>query len=176
MEGALKKLLVPGLALALAAGCGPPKLTRGSSKTLVEQALTLEKPPLSLTPDGIERGKRDGLWEYGFIIRVLTPRGEELFESFVSLPLLGAWVRPREGAPQLIEVTGITDPMEWEQSGDPSHLKEVHFSWAYTGLEEEVRALVEARVEQGKALMRLYDDGWRVEELAPTAGRSLPEE
>ncbi len=68
-------------------------------------------------------------------------------------------------SPKLLEVTGITDGPE----GQPGTSKVVDFTWKLDldSYPPEVRDLLpDATPQEGQATLKLYDDGWRVVELA----------
>ena len=90
----------------------------------------------------------------------LTERGKQYFEAirepteFGALPVL----LPREKPTAIIEVTGIAD-------GPGDGVRQVDFEHAYGGLSDVVARYCHAGPYKKRALLRLVDGGWRVEEI-----------
>jgi hypothetical protein len=61
------------------------------------------------------------------------------------------------------EVTGISDAVS-PLGGEQNNLKEVQFRWEYSDIEGATKRFV-SRGGTGVALLRLFDDGWRVEKV-----------
>ena len=179
--------------LSIAFGCSsepvkdPTVLTRDHASELIakhEQFQTPYRPKFRISAStkkrdqgpGTEKwrqGVNNGLWnapserwtnDDAF---KLTERGEQLFElgyinhvhQFVDLTI-------REGLQrEIIEITGIADiPMM-------TGMKEVEFTWRFLDIPDAVKdhETVEdveyyQKVHEGSATLRLYDDGWRIED------------
>jgi hypothetical protein len=63
----------------------------------------------------------------------------------------------------VIEVTGIADPAS-PLGGTQTGSKEVQFRWEYAGADEVTMRFI-VRGGTGRALMRLFDDGWRIDHI-----------
>jgi hypothetical protein len=108
----------------------------------------------------------------------LTPKGQKYFPAMFGyfdrsgnnrVPVLRAQVL-RAKAPigrHLTEVTGVTDGPA--TAGPPGTLKEVEFKWAWVrdDVPKEVQPIFEPDLGSGtgRALIKLYDDGWRLEAI-----------
>lgn len=135
------------------------QLTREVAARLIGQAPKFNTVrSIALLREGQRGGVREGLWSEQ---RVLTPLGRQYFAEVVfNIP--DNLVSPVKPATRTVtEVTGIADhPL------GPS-VKEAQFRWKYEGLDELVARLTGQGSEPhtGEALLRLYDDGWRVEDV-----------
>ena len=155
--------------------CGSTELSRSKAERLiaVSEAFGPDTPSLALKDTDIyQRGVREGYWTlrevfyYGFgnpkgFAADLTPKGKQIFASIANSqdeqPGLARLIQPFSR--RIVDVTGIAE--------NPSArgMKEVSFTWAWVGLPKEVTEYCETGPWKGKATLRLYDDGWRVEQL-----------
>ena len=94
----------------------------------------------------------------------LTPQGKQFF---AGPEIIGDHVRLDLKAPlkpEVVEVTGITDV--------DAGVKEVQYRWRFADVPEPLRRLgiVKSDPSDARAILRLYDDGWRVERIAGGGG------
>jgi len=145
-------------------------LTRQKAAALIAQKMeefSPAKPELMFNKDLIGdrdarlKGIREGLWYWRkpkrgpFLELTLTPKGKEFFEE-----VEGALVTlAKPYMPRVIEITGIAD------APFVTGVKEVAFTWEWQGVPDLVRAYCNVSPLEGNALIRLYDDGWRIENL-----------
>jgi len=90
----------------------------------------------------------------------LTPQGRQFF---VGAEIMADHVRLDLTAPlrpEVVEVTGITDV--------DAGVKEVQYRWRFADIPEPLNRLgiVKSDPSEARAILRLYDDGWRVERIA----------
>jgi hypothetical protein len=110
--------------------------------------------------DQLQGGIKQGFWEQDRDARLsLTPKGQTYFEEIGGMLGLVSKPLPR----RVIEVTGVAD------GPSPATTKEVQFTWKWDfgQIPNEVKSFLgpEPKPSEGAALLKLYDDGWRVEEL-----------
>ena len=90
----------------------------------------------------------------------LTERGKKFFTAirepteFGALPVL----LPKEKPSAIIEVIGISD-------GAGDRVRQVDFNYTYGDLSDVVARYRHAGPYRKRALLRLFDDGWRVEAI-----------
>lgn len=179
---------VCALGAVLLLGCShrtQPDLSRGGALELVNRSrqFTPSVPQFSLSANQAECGVRRGLWTragmsdpiYDAVVGIrsraryaLTEKGRAVFSSIsvsYSPPLAAAVRLSRSYRRTAAEITGIAD-VEPPLAG--WHGKEVHFGWKWEWNEfpaESRLCIPEPQIQEGTALLRLYDDGWRVEEI-----------
>jgi hypothetical protein len=116
-----------------------------------------------------DAGIVEGLWNvqnnaFGWRHIELTEKGKQFFsltkqgEQFFT----EGWQLIKPAKREVVEVTGITDvPMA-------KNVKEAGFKWRYVDLPEVVARYTGQgeSPHDGKAALQLYDDGWRVTEIA----------
>ncbi len=104
--------------------------------------------------DGLDAGALEGLWILKSGRRQLTEKGGQFFADTT-----GALVHP--ATRRVVEVTGIADVP------GAQNLKEVDFTWKYKDLPDVVERYTgqSATPDTGEAVMQLFDDGWRVQQL-----------
>lgn len=182
--------------LSLVSGCTKPDLNRSTAKTLIEKRFSPAQCAFRIprevgatrVPPVLEAGFREGFWyefwgwaprspggvPLGWIVdRVqLTPKGMTVF---ASLGFVDGDAQVTLRAPiqrRVEEVTGIRD----DPSGPPGTAKLVTFTWSWNwdAVPDEVKRVVRQAppVAQAAVLIRLYDDGWRVEGVVPCVFRS----
>jgi len=90
----------------------------------------------------------------------LTERGKQYFDAIREPTALGAPVvlLPKEKPKAIIEVTGISD-------GPGDGVKQVEFDHTYGGLSDVLTRYCNAGPYKKRAVLRLFDDGWRVESV-----------
>ncbi len=149
----------------LAGGCDSNELTRSRAEDLIRDSDAFVNKWRSANDD---KGVQEGLWvkKPKQVGRVggyeLTEKGKEDWQPQKRF----RWFAPKNINSMIaIEITGIADiPLAGESSG----IKEVQFTWHFENLGEfeQYADLEEARKKRdSKAFMRLYDDGWRLEEI-----------
>jgi len=175
-----------GLILA-GVGCSRSGLTRAQAKELIQKSFPPEECFFKVTGTTVE-----GMWREGLLAPLpystrldLTPKGTQLFRAVGGgIDILdtadGGYVRLRSLERLVTEVTGIT-----EQSPTA---REVRFAWRYNwdAAPDEMKRLAAefpkstphygirgldrspgcngSIAAEGVAILKLYDDGWRVEE------------
>lgn len=173
--------------LVLLFGCGPGKqeeLTRGGALDSINKSskFTPVTAEFALSKEQAQCGVQAGFWTvagsndsldaalFGFRQRyALTGKGRTVFASVNVGYSAREAARARLGSPHrrtAVRVTGIAD---YEPSLSGYHGKEATFEWRWepTEIPEEVKQCIPTAltVQNGTALFRLYDDGWRVEEI-----------
>ncbi len=159
------------------AGCSTTGLDRGKARRLIESYKSFDVPVgrVDCRTEALEAAAKEGIlrvkkgrgspfsfgeqyvpdrWE-------IMPAGEKYFAE-VDDGTMSCTVKL--AAPtklRLVDVTGIADA----PFGTGTHMKEVRYTWTLD-LPEPVRRYTGTKGEgEGNAILRLYDDGWRVEEL-----------
>jgi hypothetical protein len=133
-----------------------------------------------------ETGQKEGYWNKEFLAE-LTPHGKDLSKSWVQtkekMPNAGTFMGPRcwttfgHGEPcheskgivysvvlarrKIDEVTGITADPGGKESG-----AEFNWEWMPTDDGKLFPDRVPAGVQKGQAAFQLYDDGWRLGQIA----------
>lgn len=135
------------------------ELTRQAAARLINQApkfKTVQSIPIDHA--AMTGGVKEGFWNEG---RALTTAGRQHFTE-VMFGVPQNRVLPAQPATRVVtEVTGIAD----HPLGDS--VKEAKFLWKYDGLDAVVARFTGQGSEShpGTAFFRLYDDGWRVENV-----------
>lgn len=170
----MAKYFVICLVLILGACSNNSKeLTRSQAKKLIGQHETfvrVTKLPLA-NRSMIDAGVNEGLWnKTNFFSFELTDDGKRYFVEINLGPMdfSDNLVLKEPAKREVVEVTGITSGID-ELLGSEA-IKEVQFTWKYVGLSEVVTRYSgeiwgKIIVYEGAALMKLYDDGWRVEQV-----------
>lgn len=176
-------LLILFAALLVSAGCGPGELSRPKAKGLIEKHESFAKavvPMFHLTPELIQKGLRQGLWtESLYTGATKSAKGLELFSEIeVNAYMPDKFVKLKNPVRrEVVEMTGITAA---EGDGSPNTAKIVKFTWQWdwNAVPAPVKDFLGTREQHypATARFRLYDDGWRVEEIAfaDRIGRPLP--
>lgn len=177
------------LVLTGVVACNSTTLTRSKAKTLIERSPNYGPVRLSLTEQEIRSGlKSNYLAQFsvssGYNILThgplftrtyvrVVPGGEKYFDcpcktaqQFEAGALSGRCATATLAAvqPHVIEVTGITDVPDAMGGG-----KLAQYTWHYDfdTLPSEIRDSFKSRQPQAwNARFRLYDDGWRLQELS----------
>lgn len=176
------------LALALLLGCSHSRdLSRSVALGVLNSSakFTPAGPDFGLTPQQVSCGLKSGLWVPGkakplvaFYLGVapyiLTSKGRAVITEIapnVAYPsgAQGTLAVRRRTA---IEITGISD-----YQSDSYRGKQVDFTWRWNAddMPDSLRACFPTALSthHGTALFRLYDDGWRVEQIVRQAGDVL---
>lgn len=160
-------LVALALASAAVLGCSR-ELTRSRAANLIGQHAPFATTD-AITPQedgcvlegGLDSGELEGLWNGRLpSTRTLTQKGGAYFVNPERWPNGWAYWKLRTPAHrEVIDVTGITD-VPLIPGG-----KQAEFTWRYRGLDPVVARYTGQgpTPHTGAALMRLYDDGWRVE-------------
>jgi hypothetical protein len=146
------KIILPLIILALAlAGCSrKSELTRSDAAQIIASGLASSDihTKVALHSAGFQKGFYHGMWTQSG----LTPKGAEFFRNFEGDSiLLKAPVHVQ------VEITGIAD-------GLLPNTKEVGFVWRYGDIPSVAKRYV-VDGGSGTAVLRLYDDGWRLEHI-----------
>jgi hypothetical protein len=187
----VKRIETVVLALALlgVAACNSSTLTRSKAKTLIEGSRNYSPTHLNLTEQEIGAGlKSNYLAQFSVSsgYNILThgplftrtyvkvgPDGEKYFDcpcktaqQFEAAAISGrcAIATVATVQPHVIEVTGITDVPDAMGGG-----KLAQYTWNYDfdSLPSEIRDFFKSRQPQAwNARFRLYDDGWRLQEIS----------
>lgn len=145
-------------------------LTRSKAASLIENSAKFSevKSKINLHPNGLEKGFLHDMWgvvqgepgtNYSIDYYALSPN-QDVFQLIQATVLPGsiATVTMKKPVETQINVTGITDAPIMQG------VKEAQFTWEYTNLPSIVKRYV-VRGGSGVAYLRLYDDGWRIEDL-----------
>ena len=153
--------------LALLASCSKQtELTRDKARSVLTGAIpSVSKFPLAQSQ--VKTGQKDGMWRLvdrlgiGMLQCQLTPKGQALFKGCwqgtanLQGSLSGHAVEVLNPIPTSIkEITGIT------AGGEPG-LKQVEFTYKLD-IPENLKRYIRPETRAGVALLKLYDDGWRV--------------
>jgi hypothetical protein len=169
----LQLRLVLCLSLAfVATACNPStELTRSRAKRIVEGTKDYSEPlpaQFTLDAENVRKGIQLGMWTeqkniFGGSFPILTPGGKKLLadSSFAFGQLsITTLVKTKRN---VLEITGITDAPEIV-SGGKGTAKIVEFTWSWDidPLPRDLKILLgKVTAAQRRALLRLYDDGWR---------------
>lgn len=163
----MRRLLTVGTVIFLAIEASP-SAQRALTRPAAQQAIAANNAFASASAlalcdpaNTVKAGVREGLWtEQGFGGVAITPGGQRLFSSVEGFPDYKAHlVAPAKRS--IVAVTGITD------NGPGGNEKLVLFTWRYSGLPEVVSryACQGEQPHEGQARLRLFDDGWRVQNV-----------
>jgi hypothetical protein len=170
--------------LLLLTGCGPAQLDRDAALKSINASskFSPDTDEFSLSRAQTQCGVQAGLWKvagstnrietffWGFHYRyALTAKGRTLFGD-IGLSYSDPEVATVElGIPHrrtALQVTGIAD---YKPSLSDYHGKEATFDWKWDPNEfpDQLKQCVPRMfsIQRGIAHFRLYDDGWRVEEI-----------
>ncbi len=140
-------------------GCGKKELSRNAAEKIISSSADFSRTIsiLKFHEYGLEKAMKHGVWEAANYQPRLTSHGSEFFAG-ISRDRLEL----REPARGRVKVTGISDAIGL--GGSSGGVKEAQFTWDYESLPSVAKRYVVAG-GGGRALFRLYDDGWRLEEL-----------
>lgn len=173
-----------GLALTLCACVQTPSAdqssgTRGQDLTRPQAKRVLEGSDrlriirgIDLLPQFHEAAYREGLIASPRAVQVpeVTNEGRRYFQEIRHKALGIVWVAilPRPARAEVVQVTGITSTGEGT--------RQVEFTWRYLGLSDVVARYAGqgSAPHSGIAIMRLYDDGWRLETLNVNESGRVP--
>ena len=161
------------VALAMVACESKTSLSRSKAVHLIQASKQFAEiaGDIRLTDAEIKRGTEEGYWaaaNSGFFIfgegpsLNFTAKGKQVFESFANqsggTPPRGVYEALK---PIVTEVTGIADTGQNE--------KGVNFNWSVDSnkLPPDIRPILKDHpARAGVAVFTLYDDGWRLEQIA----------
>lgn len=159
-------------AVSLAACTSNEQLTRDSVRPIIDRYLNSDADKLQVqtSRQGAALGVELGLWEFrGQALggtTTLTEKGKRYFKSASRMWPSGTVLVDLTERPQrmVAEITGIAD------SPLGPGIKEVQFTWVYLSGQPWLMANSGSGATAGsdgfplaKALLRRFDDGWRVE-------------
>lgn len=150
--------------------CTAAGLTRPQAKAVIEHSdnYKLQKQPIHISRSQADACVKKGYltWEMGVVgpRLLLTTKGRFLFENVTGTltpagteytPLTVTLNTPLK--PSVTSVTGITD------GENASKIVEYQWQWDASDQTPEVRDLIFNKnpINDGKATLKLYDDGWR---------------
>lgn len=154
--------------VAVLSSCSGRELTRSGAAEVIRESDRLSSGCLvpggnaTLTGTGVSEGlfvRRGGPAHVGSPVD-LTERGKQYFEALREPSQLGAPVvlLPKEKPKAIIEVTGIAD-------GPSVGVKQVEFDHTYGGLSDVLMRYCIAGPYKKRAVLKRFDDGWRVESI-----------
>ncbi len=114
-----------------------------------------------MIPGAFARGVAQGLWTDGS--PVLAPKANLLIGELNYDRLV-----PHKPLNILIISTGLADVP------GTTNLKEAQFDWSYQNVPSVIKRFI-ALGGSGRAIFRLYDDGWRIEQLNVNVANQRPE-
>ena len=161
-------------------GCGGrSQLSRSEAGRVIQESTKFTPADydvggVTISADGFRAGLQQGFWKpFSGNNYSCTRKGQEYFSGDCWLEnyrfTITANYTPKVKAlPRLVtDVTGIADGPG--TSGPPGTTKQVVFSWKWDwdNIPKEVKPFLgpEPKPSNGQALLKLYDDGWRVEEV-----------
>jgi len=174
---------LPVLLISFECG-GKSDLSRNQAKKVIvkSEKFTPADCKLKLEEPELQGGVREGLWSKTANVYnrpdcsyfALTSEGKVYFRGD-NLGSVGCSINvvpyvefAKPLARRVVEVTGITDGPG--RLGPPGTVKVVEFTWKWEWgeLSDQLKSVVggEWKEAQAEALLRLYDDGWRVERVA----------
>jgi hypothetical protein len=164
MQKATRFLILCSLAvIATFIGCTDNRgtLTRPDAARLVAQSAEFSKRSTIVhgNQDAAAKGVRQGAWDAQF---TLTGNGRQYFARVVQG--LSGSVELTLASPvnqEVSEVTGITDAPEMLGG---KGVKQIEFTWRYADLPSMAKRFA-SRGGTGTAVARLYDDGWRIQDV-----------
>jgi len=143
-----------------------PELTRTQAAEMILNSAEFSKTRdfLLFYKGAYEKGIENGLWkgvDSETRTLLMTPLGARLFQEIKAVGFISYEIHATPFSPIEIvaSMTGITQA--------PSRLGQAsiaQFTWRYVDLPLEVRRYV-VDGGSGEALIRMYDDGWRLEKL-----------
>jgi len=172
----MKNTVLTVVVMLVLHGCSKRDLSRDDASRMLKQRF----PPRTewkLAEPIFAKGISEDLWSdqvmpgtHGMFLSV-TPRGQRFIDSVVQTPNDAAPVAVlRQPIAPTIEVGGITD------AGSSQNEKRVEFNWSFTGQPQEIEELLRWSIADttsppwpGTATFRLYDDGWRLQEVEGVA-------
>jgi hypothetical protein len=135
----------------VAAGCGEPTFDRGIAKTLIDQAedKQVSTKVIPMHPNAMSMYLAQGFMSNNEL--------KSKFDAHARFSKHGG-LEIKEPSTISIDITGIAD--------DPSviGIKQAEFTWAYDSLPSIVKRFA-IKGGTGKATFKLYDDGWRIQDV-----------
>jgi hypothetical protein len=143
-------------------GSNSKDLTRAKALPLINAAKELAQPTaqVGVTKECLDIAVRDGFFMASYPTEQLSPKASQHFSKYWYFAGTATLQTPLKR--KAIEVTGITD------APIGTGTKVVQFKWEYVDVPDFVNRYTGTTGiphEEGQALLKLYDDGWRVEEV-----------
>jgi hypothetical protein len=155
-----KVLVMLTIVMVVSSAQSENRLTREQALTIINQhnVFTSKYNAVRLHQDGYSKGVQQGFWRasqsnQGMI--EITQRARSIFTQVTSNSV--SLIQPV--GIRAVEVTGVTDSLRG------AGMKEAQFIWEYQDLPSIAKRFV-LRGGSGVAEFRLYDDGWRIENLS----------
>ena len=158
-------IIMPVVALLLTS-CGSSDLDRGDAAALIERSAEFAQPVRSvgLVAGGFEEGHAQGFWDADGNPIPKTERPFARRASAWNLELLGPLSR------KVSKITGIAPAISSLGGEAAGGMKEAQFTWEYSNVHGFARRFL-VRGGTGVAVLRSYDDGWRVEDVKIEEGK-----
>ncbi len=166
----VRAVALPVLFSIFACG-GKSELSRSKTNKVIQASTKFTPGEYSLQPagDAALAGVQQGFWKKEQLVGfgsfyALTPKGETYFTNQG-----GGYLKLKQTmGRRVIEVTGIADGPG--VLGPPGTIKDVEFTWDWDwdSLPKDVKVVLvttKPAPSKGEALLKLYDDGWRLEEI-----------
>ncbi|MDD3471319.1 MAG: hypothetical protein PHS86_00905 [Syntrophaceae bacterium] len=134
------------------------ELSRPVTKELLEASSKIRSLGMEvyMHPNAFPRGIQQGMWTGEPWQNDLTAKGIQYLQRLADA---GTRMVLKQPIGVTLEITGIADAILM------SGMKEAKFTWAYVGLPSILKRYA-VFGGTGTALLRLYDDGWRVEDIS----------
>ena len=172
------KAMRAALILVILVGCSSSRLDRAKAKRPIEagKEFASSVSQIDCEESGLQQAEKEGILRFkrgqGSLLLFgssykpdvweVTPEGKKHFVEvgqgamFECYATLATPVKPR-----VVEVTGIADVAGL----GAGQMKEVKFTWTYDLSEPVQRYTGSNGTREGNAVVRFYDDGWRLERL-----------
>lgn len=140
---------------------GKSQLSRERTENLIRNSPQFQelRTKIYLQSGGLEKGVEQKMWaHYGSNYR-LTEKTRTIVSQVTDFYI--TLLKPA-GEPS-VHVTGIADANPF--GAGATSIKEAQFSWAYTDLPSVIKRFA-SRGGTGEGYFRLYDDGWRLEDVS----------
>ena len=167
----------------LLTACNSQELTRDKARKLINASSEIApaKSAWIIDYNRLQCGVKKGLWRLGLTFLTPTEAAKGSIASIERVSETGYKVvlaKPMKR--ELIAVTGITDA----PSAFGPHAKLVSYNWRwltetfkndYPDSVVQCMGTLPSETIEAHALMKLYDDGWRVETITPLQCLQYPE-
>jgi hypothetical protein len=156
----MKNLAIMLCIVLCVVGCGKSTdLSRPKAKEIIEAAPIFKSGPavVRLTPDLLAKGEQEGLWNGAF----MTPKGERIFSGWGPESNV---IKMRDNMSRsVIDVTGIS-ASPFGESDEKSKWVNFTWNWNLKDLSPEAQQFLgNYPPRKYNALLKLFDDGWRLE-------------
>jgi hypothetical protein len=154
-----KRSVVAIALLAIIASCGKPDLSRSAAQTLIRASDAFQRftQTIPLHARATEDGLEQGIWRLDSDRVVLAEKATATISSAARDSIV-----LKSAASIKVVVTGISDVP------GTTNQKEALFTWEYDQLPSIARRFA-VKGGNGRAIFRLFDDGWRLETAAAQA-------